>query len=263
MLIFSLTAAATPYALSDAGDIRPKRPVALVVCTPGMTVSAYAPMVDALESAGLDAWTVHFPPEAQNADAITGQWLPEVVAKLSTQRTVAVIGHGLGGTLAALSVASGAISPGALAMLGSPLQTEATELTDWLAARPLPVQDLSLSAVSAVQWRGLGVLELMIGAPLPALGLVSPAWLATLQDWSSGGLSVNLQASAVPVWAGASGLDNIAPPEWVRPAVPPTAFYRFGLLRFESEDPDHIGLLSSPRALRMLSRWTLQTLEAS
>lgn len=263
MLLLSLTAAATPYALSDAGAAHPKRPVALVVCTPGMAVSAYAPMVAALEAAGLDAWTVQFPPAAQDADAITSQWLPEIVAGLSTQGAVAVVGHGLGGTLAALSVASAAISPDALAMLGSPLRTEATELTDWLATKPLPAEELSLSAVSAVQWRGLGVLALMVGEPLPALGAVAPAWLAQLQAWSGGGLSVSLQASAVPIWAGASGLDNIAPPEWVRPAVPPAAFYRFGFLRLESDDPDHIGLLSSPKALRMLSRWTLKTLEAS
>lgn len=263
MLLLSLTASATPYVLSDAGASRPKRPVALVVCTPGLALSAYAPMVEALESAGLDAWTAHFPPGAQDAATITGTWLPEIMAELSAQRPVAVVGHGLGGTLAALSVASGALSPGALAMLGSPLRTEPTALTDWLSAQPLPEGDLSLAEASAAQWSGVGVLALMIGEPLPALEVVDAAWLAQLRAWSGGGLSVDLREAAVPVWAGTSGLDNIAPPEWVRPWVPPTAFYRFGFLRFESEDPDHIGLLTSHRALRMLSRWALLTLEAS
>jgi hypothetical protein len=240
--------------------MRSPTPAALVVCTPGMPLSAYAPLVDALESAGLDAWTLSFPPEAQDAAAISGQWLPQVVEQLSADRRIAVVGEGLGGTLAALSVDARAIQPDALALLGSPLRTEPVGLYDWLATLPPPAEDLSLSAVSDASWRGMGVLELMLGAPMPTLEAVSAAWLTQLQAWTGGGLSVDLRDDGVPVWAGASGLDNLAPPEWVRPAVPPTAFFRFGYLRFEPEDPDHLGLISSPRALRMLSRWAATTL---
>ncbi|MFT5682044.1 MAG: hypothetical protein ACI8RZ_002962 [Myxococcota bacterium] len=261
-VLLSLTASAAPAILTDAGDARPKRPVALIVCTPGLSEFAYDPLVAALESAGLDAWTLSFPPTAQDASAIIGQWLPEVTASLSVDRPIAVVGHGLGGTLAALSVESGALTPSALAMLGSPLRTESTGLHDWLLAQPLPEDDLDLAPLAETQWQDMGALALLIGEPLPPFEDVSVDWLVQLQAWASGGLSVDLRDTDVPIWAGASGLDNLGPPEWIRPGVPPESFFRFGYLRFDSEDPDHIGLLSSPRALKMLSRWVKLTLES-
>ena len=175
-------------------------------------------------------------------------------------RGLVVVGHGPGGTLAALSTDTGALSPDALVLLGSPLRCEPLALYDWLGTLPLPEQEISLSTLAAVRWQEVLVLEVLLGTPLPELTVVAPGWLATLQSWAAGGLSVDLQDDGVAVWAGASGLDNIAPPEWVRPAVPASSFYRFGYLRFESEEPDHIDLLSNPRALRMLSRWAATTL---
>ena len=166
-----------------------------------------------------------------------------------------MVGHGLGGTLAALSVEAGVLSPDALGMLGAPLLTEPMGLHDWLAARPLPDAVLDPTTLTDATWQDTPALPLLLGEPLPPLTDVSPDWLATLQGWCSGGLSVDLTDAAVPVWAGASGLDNLAPPEWVRPMVPAPSFFRFGYLRFESADPDHADLLTSPRALRMLSRW--------
>jgi len=261
MVLLSLTAIASPYELSDTGRTnRPGQPAALVVFTPGLTASAYEPLLDALESAGLDTWTLRFPPAAQDADRITGQWIPEAAVEAAGGRPIAVIGYGLGGTLAALSIDAGALTPDALVLLGSPLRCEPLGLYDWLAQQSLPSSDLDLIGAQEARWQEMPVLELLIGTPLPQLEALSPGWLATLQSWAGGALSVDLRDDSVAVWAGASGLDNLAPPEWVRPAVPATSFFRFGYLRFESEDPDHIGLLSNPRALRMLSRWTATTL---
>ena len=263
MVLLSLTATAAPYQLRDVGRLAlPDEPTALIVLTPGLSDRALSPLIAAVESAGVDVWLLRFPPTAQDAGQITAVWLPEAVEAVRSESGVALIGHGLGGTLAALSVDVGATTPDALVLLGSPLTSEPMALMDWLAHRPLPEGDLDLADVVDSQWNGAAVLPLLLGEPLPSLEWLSPDWLATLQSWALGGLSIDLTDSPVPVWAGASGLDNLAPPEWIRPRVPSASFHRFGYLRFESADPTHVDLLSSPPALRMLSRWTAHTLGA-
>lgn len=256
MLFFSLMAAAEPV---DVGAHHAKRNAALVVASPGLSVAAYGSLLEILESNGLDAWLIEPPPSAGDARA----WLPDALARAGSGRKIALVGHGIGGTLAAQCVADGACSPDALSMLGSPLRSEPVGLLDWLAEQPLPARDLDLTAHIDTRWEGHSLLEVLIGVPLPALGQLSPAWLGTLQGWACGGLSVDLKESGLPLWAGASGLDNLAPPEWVRPMVPPAAFHRFGYLRFDDNDPDHIGLLNHKQALRMLSRWTAAVLRKS
>lgn len=256
MLLWSLIAAAAP---EDVGASHAERPAALVVATPGLSPRAYTALVEALESRGLDAWRIDPPADAADVSA----WLPAALTHVSAGRAAALVGHGIGGTLAAQCVAAGSCAPDALAMLGSPLSSESMGVLDWLAAQPLPAGDLDLSVHADTSWAGHPVLPLLIGAPLPGLEPLSVPWLGTLQRWASGELSVNLKETDVPLWAGASGLDNLAPPEWIRPMVPADAFHRFGYLSFDGEDPDHIGLLTCAPALRMLSRWTAAVLRKS
>ena len=256
MLLFSLLAAAAP---EDVGAGHAKRPAALVVASPGLSSASYSALIAALESAGLDAWLLAPPSDAADVAA----WLPGALVDVGAERKVALIGHGIGGTLAAQCVADGACRPAALAVLGSPLTSEPLGLLNWLAEQPLPAGDLDLTAHADASWQGLAILPVLIGAPLPKLEPISSAWLDTLQRWASGGLSINLQEVDVPLWAGSSGLDNLAPPEWVRPMVPAASFHRFGYLRFDHDEPDHIGLLTSTQALRALSRWTASTLRKS
>ena len=53
--------------LADLGESAPRqRPVALVVPSPGLALTALLPLVEALEGAGLDAWVLAFPPPARS-----------------------------------------------------------------------------------------------------------------------------------------------------------------------------------------------------
>jgi hypothetical protein len=57
------------------------------------------------------------------------------------------------------------------------------------------------------------------------------------------------------VWALSSGMDNVAPPERVRPQVPAGSFFRFGYLSFDGPDPEHADLLLEPPAAIEMARW--------
>lgn len=261
MLLWILSAAqASPCPPEDLGDLdRPDAPVALIVQTPGVAPGGYAIWADRLERRGFDAWLVGCPTSRQDADTITTQAIPEAVASFGA-RPVGLIGHGLGGTLAAISVAGGHTQPAALGLVGAPLRADTTALEDWLAHRPLPDTATAIVLDSGLAWRGADVMALLVGAPLPPLEPVSPGWLGTLRAWAHGSLWVPLHDVSVPVRAMASGMDNLAPPERVRPMVPDGQFQRHGYLSFDGPDPEHADLLLEDGAIKELSKWLSEVL---
>ena len=234
-------------------------PVALLVMTPGYAPEAYDALVAALEGrhGRLAVQRLRCPLADQSVEAIVREAIPSAMAESGAR---ALIGHGLGGTMAAMAVAEGHAAPEALALLGAPLAVDPLALHRWLAARPLPLPSdaVDLTVLSEVPWREAqgSAMRLLLGDPLPPLEAVSPAWLAEVQGWAAGGgLSVDLRSAAVPVWAGCGGLDNLAPAEWMRPMLPGDSFERYGYLRLEDSDPDSSELLRHEAALGDMARW--------
>jgi len=252
---------AAPYELSDEGrTFHDPDKAALIVVTPGVKRDNYSLLIDKLEREGLDAWSIRFPIEAQDASLITSIWIPAALEEFDTQVTV-LVGHGFGGTLAAEAVALGTASPNALAILGSPLITHPTKLSDWVAKQPIPIDPISPDMFEDITWEDKLLTALLLGEESLTLEVMSPQWVSTIQSWMTGQLNIDLTEASCPIWAGSSGMDNIAPPEWVRPKVAPSSFIRFGYLRMNRVEPDHSQLLTDSPAPRALSKWSAAQLE--
>ena len=239
--------AAPPPGLTDAGRPLPG-PAAVIVGTPGFAATAYEPLVRALEDQGIDAWLLTFTPGAQSPATVVGDDIPAAIdAVRADHARVALVGHGLGGTLAAMSTAQGAAHPDALGLLGAPLSFPPLALATWLAARPVPPLGLDLPALAregpTPTWNDLAILPLLLGEPLPPLAPVSAEWLTALAGWVQGGEVVSLASLPCPAWVGVTTLDNVAPPEAVRAHIGDATFVRFGYLRLDAEETDHAGLL--------------------
>ncbi len=257
LALLTFLAPALAAELSDPGWSGERaRPVALVVATPGVDTGAYLPLITTLENHGLDARLLSFPPGQQDAaSAITAE-IPRGLKETGAQ---VLVGPGLGGTLAASSVAGGHAEPTALALLGAPLRFLPGALNSWLAAQPVPAEGLTAAAATDGSWSGRPVLPLLLGASPPSLTDLDAGWLGTLAGWVRAEHAVSLDG-AVPVWAGSAGLDILAPPETVRPQVPTESFHRFGYLGLDPREYDHAALLQAPRALRSLAGWVTDTL---
>lgn len=250
----SLSASAAEPAPVDAGrPMPPGTPVALVVATPGLSPAAHQPLVDALEAEGLDAWLLVLDPEHQDLQDAVETVLPAARAALPSARH-ALVGHGLGGTLAAQAATRD--PPLALALLGAPLAFPSSALATWLCEQPVPAGGVDLSRQGEARWNGLPVLETLLGSPLPELDRVGAAWLGDLCAWGAAGEAVDLRTLAAPVWVGVGDLDELGPPERVRPWLPPQAeFVRFGLLRLDTREYRSVDLLAEGRPARALAGW--------
>jgi hypothetical protein len=249
--------------LVNVGQELNSGPVALVVSTPGFGDAAYVPLVEAIESEGIDAWLLSFPVEHQQPDHIIERAIPGAVHELAQAgRTVGLVGHGLGGTLAAAAATRGDTvrGPDAIALLGAPLQLVPSALTGWMLHHPIPPGGLNLNDQQEILWEEQPALELLLGEPLPHLERVSSDWLHALSDWLMTGRTFSLDGLACPAWVGASGLDNLAPPESVRPFAGPATFERFGLQHFDPHVPDHADLLRDEHSTRVLARWLKRVL---
>ena len=186
------------------------------------------------------------------------RFIPQARANFPAHRPLALVGPGLGGTLAAR--AAKADPPAALALLGAPLAPPRSELVSWLCALPVPQGGLDLPSLGAVTWRDQPVLPLLLGQPPPPLARVSATWLRDLQGWARQGDPVDLSAATFPVWAGTGLLDELAPPEDLRPWLGEHPFVRFGYLRMDLHGYDHAALLREERVARVLARWLAQEL---
>lgn len=246
--------------LEDVGRHR-DRPVALVLPSPGLARAAVEPLTRRLERGGWDAWRLDLARAAPDPETASSEALPRAIETLRAGgRPVMVVGEGLGGRLAARSVAEGHSHPDLLALLGVPLDWDAAgdqpfAVIAWLASLPLPEGDLDLRQQKAARWRGERVLPLLLGDPLPPLGIVPHGWLAGWQRELADLPTISLRGVDLPVWACASPMDDLAPPEAVRAAVPEGAFQRLGYLNLDRREPEHAELLSDPAPVRALLRW--------
>lgn len=234
---------------------------ALVVPTPGLDPLSYDRLIHELERRDIDAWMLALPPDRWRLASVVQAEIPAALAALGADgQRVVLVGHGVGGAVAAMAVAGGHAKPAALAMLGAPLAWPGSELSGWLAELPSPAQDLDLTALADRTWRGHSVLGLLLGDPLPGLTPVPAAWLADLQEALRRGQTTDLRQATMPVWAGGASRDNLGPPDSIRRWLPPESFVRFGYLRLDAVEPDAIDLLTGSEAPAALAAWTRRAL---
>lgn len=259
-LLLTTAALAAPLRVVDVG--RPddgRGPVALLVQTPGVAPRAFAPLVAALELGGLDVYTVRVPVAAQDPAWLVAAGLPAALAALPDRPRV-LVGHGLGGTLAAQAALAlePAARPDALALLGAPLATQPRRVFDWLAEQHPDGAPVHLAPAADAKWGEQPVGPLLLGGPLP-LTRLSGAMADTYLGWGRGGLGLDLAPLAsLPVWAGAGSEDNLAPVESIRPALAAShRFVRYGTAALMPQPMDHVGLLQRSRPARDLARWAV------
>ncbi len=232
------------------------RPV-LVVTTPGYAELAYQPLLEALESQGLAPLVLRFGPWSDDPSAALHAVLREASGAGDWQET-AIVAHGLGGRL--LVEALGELpSPRAVALLGVPLELQPVALTRDLADRSAPTGSVELDspAIRDATWQDQPILPLLLGSPLPPMERVSGPWLGQLAQDLSGGVTLDLDimSRATPTWVALGDLDNLAPPECVRPHVGQAEVVRFGPLRMDGQHFDSADLLRHPRPLTQVARW--------
>lgn len=238
----------------DAGRPMPAGSrVALIVGSPGLQAPAYDALVQAIEAEGVDAWLWVPALADQDLQGLLAVTLPAARRDLP-RPDHALVGHGLGGTLAAWAAL--ADPPTALALLGAPLDYPDSALTRWMRALPIPAEGVDLAEWKEVQWTGMPALELLLGAPLDSLDRVSARWLEDLRDLGSSSSPVDLGGLACPSWYGAGDMDVLSPAERVRPLLGPrTEYLRFGYLRADPHPFDNADLLRDARSTRALARW--------
>lgn len=245
--------------LSDAGEARTGR-VALIVPSPGLGPTATDRLARRLERGGWDAWRLDLVSAAADPEQAAAEAIPAALAELRARGPVLLVGEGLGGRVAAMSVARGAARPDALALLGAPLDLQAAgdqpfALHLWLSERPVPAEGLDLEEARHARWRDQRVLPLLLGEPLPPLGTLPASWLSALATEVREGPRISLEGVDLPIWAAASPSDDLAPPESVRAGLGEGTFLRLGYLNLDPREPDHAGLLTNPAPAKALLAW--------
>jgi len=250
--VFGLIGALQAAEPVDLGAARRGALRVLIVPTPGLAEAAYLPLATALETQGLDGWLLRI--ELQDDPRVVAEETLAALAQDPAWEGVPWVAHGLGGRLAAWAVRDGA-EPSALAMLSVPLELQPVALTHWLADQALPSQSVDLARLTEVRWGDHAALPLLLGTPLPPLERVSSGWLRQLQDWHADPHPLDLTDVNLPMWAGVGNLDNVAPPESVRPWLGEGRLVRFGTHRLDLREFDHAALLREARPLTTLARW--------
>jgi hypothetical protein len=114
---------------------------------------------------------------------------------------------------------------------------------------------------AAARWADQPLLPLLIGSPLPGLRPMSPAWAQELQRWWREADHVDLRGLSLPLWGAAASLDNVAPPESMRPQLPDSAWIRLGTISRSTRELDHADLLRDRAVLERLSRRSARMME--
>lgn len=214
-------------------------PAVLVVQTPGFTVSAMQPLLDALQDRDWDPLLLTFDCSGQDLEAYS----VAITEALSTMPAgTPVVAHGLGATAA---LKGGTAERYVLLAPVVAMQPQA--LTTELAERKVPdAVDLS----RRFDWRGLSAVEVLLGKA--ELGCIPGAVLREAQGWAKGQpVPLDLASIDVPVWIGISGVDNLSTAEATIPAsraLPQRTLVRLGLGRLDPADLDHAQLLTDPVA---------------
>jgi hypothetical protein len=250
------TAVAAAPLVEDAGASLPGSPPrALLVVSPGLQARETDALVEAIEAEGVDVFRIAFPVERQHPAEMRAAIRDGMVAL--GPGPVGLVGHGTGGTLAVQAQAEHG-GAAAVAVLAAPLRAPGGRLVHWLLEQPPPALGLDLgdAATQAETWNEQPALALLLGEPLPALTPVSEHWLAELRRWGAPAWQAPTAGLGVPLWAGAGTVDNLAPPESVRGALPGDAtFVRFGLMHLDGAAPSHVDLLRRPKPAAVLGAW--------
>ncbi len=260
ILALTLGAALAAPGLQDLGRVS-DHPVALLVLSPGLAPEAADPLARRLERGGFDAWLLEPDVAAPTPAEAATRALPDVITAFQAEeRAVLVVGEGLGGRVAARSVAQGSAHPDALALLGAPLDLQPSgdqpfALISWLAEQDIPERDLALWPLRRARWREFRVLPLLLGTPLPPLDSVPASWLRALAEEVWEDPRISLAEARLPVWGAASPSDNLGPPEAARAGLGAHPFVRLGYLNLDNREPDHADLLTDPAPARELLRW--------
>lgn len=221
---------------------------ALLVVTPGFEATAFLPLRRALEREGVQVRTLDFP--------VAGQSSVDYAAAISAaadampEHTV-LVAHGFGATLS---------------LMADPNVERMVLLAPVLAVVPEAlVRDLALAPPHAVVdlrtpylWHERDVAAVLLGRPVPELGLVSGAFVAEVQGWiRDGHVPVDLGRVEVPVWIAVGLADEVATVEATVPAsrtLPDRALVRLGANRFDARDYTHADLLQDPVPVRVAAR---------
>ncbi len=259
------------FTLNDWGrDL--KAPVALLVETPGIGGQAYQVILEALEQAGLDAWSLQFgpldnPPAQHWAVHLATRAIPVAVQQLKARdrqarRRLLLLGHGMGGVMMLMAIPELDEPPRAVAALGSPLEPAPSELLEWL-----DTLDTTLPTITTdmdPSWKGQTVSSLLWGsAPPPREPLPTRLALEYL-DWLLRGHALPLESITCPVLLVAGAMDRLAPPESIRMAshrLPDSTFLRLGMLHLDWSDPSHGDLIQDRRNAELVADWLRQEVE--
>ena len=204
-------------------------PSTVVLRTPGFETAAMVPLLQGLSAAGLSARMVTLPdPPPATVDGAVASL---VAALDEVEGPILLVGHGVGGTLAARAVSAGALPDvRGLVLIGAPLPGP------WSEPPPAPLSE-----------------ALLFGEPLPSILPSAAAWTALLRPQAG---EAPLTAWVQPTLAIVGEIDNIGPPEAVRPGLPPGArLIRTGRPRLNGVSHDHGDLLRASEVPRLTARW--------
>lgn len=222
--------------LVDAGQAMPSARPALILVTPGVPVDAYLVWIDAVESAGLDAWTLRFQPGAQTVEEVVLGVRAGFAALSLDRETPALLAHGYGGVFALLAE----LQPARMALVATPLAAQPVAVRvrpePGALATTLPWDPALLGALPAEPYSG-------------ALGRAYADWATQFPSYNP---------PSCPTLLVASTLDPVAPPEVVRlpsQSWPDRAWVRPGPLRYDAKDPTHAELLSDPDIARLMAKF--------
>ncbi len=210
---------------------------ALIIKTPGWEHKEYSSLLAELGDYGFEIWTQDFPKNSQR---------PEEMKKMITQAmniwpkgSTLMIGHGFAGSIMAEAALEGNFSPNSMALIGVPLSHRCNP-----ALKSLLKIEASITEPEKLLYGDVSVLK------------TSPDWTDALRKWCEKERKTNLEKIQFPVWVAASGLDNIAPPENVRPMIGKHHFLRVGPLSFHRTEPDHGRIMHHKPTLFALRQWS-------
>lgn len=221
---------------------------ALLVVTPGFEATAFLPLRRALEREGVQVRTLEFEVAGQSS----GDYAATIAAAADRmpEHTV-LVAHGFGATLS---------------LMADPNVERMVLLAPVLAVVPEAlVRDLALlpphGAVdlrTPYLWHERDVAAVLLGRPVPDLGLVSGAFVVEVQGWvRDGHVPLDLGRVEVPVWIAVGLADEVATVEATVPAsrtLPDRRLVRLGANRFDPRDYTHGDLLQNEVPVRVAAR---------
>ncbi|MEC7985505.1 MAG: hypothetical protein VX278_10090 [Myxococcota bacterium] len=205
----------------------------LVVISPGWNEEDLDPLLSSLWSEGFNLWTLHFPYETQTSASVSADSRNAIT---SFSQAPIVVSHDFAGSLIVQDIAPvGTIM--ALALFSSPLNH-----------RCAPALEQALQETDEDElWEMLGD---------PALRESNPLWRDYIVSLCRNPPRPSIENISMPIWAATSNINNVAPPESIRPFLHPNhTFFRPGPLNLNRIEPNSNEILSHPPTTKILLQW--------